>query len=71
MTRVLLAAAFCAALAACGTPAPAAPIAPAVTTPSAAPSATSATAPPLHQVHDPGQVTGTLTGPCRTTVGIT
>ena len=66
MTRALLAAAFCALLAACGTTTPtAAPIAPAVTTPSAAPPP-SASAPPLHQVHDPGHVTGTLTGPCHT-----
>ena len=69
MTRALLAAAFCALLAACGTTTPtAAPIAPAVTTPSAAPPP-SASAPPLHQVHDPGQVTGTITGPCHTSDG--
>jgi hypothetical protein len=66
VTRALTAAAFCAVLAACGTTTPAAPIAPAVTTPSAAPSAS---APPLHQIHDPGQVTGTLTGPCHTSDG--
>ena len=28
------------------------------------PASPSASAPALHQVHDPGQVTGTLTGPC-------
>jgi hypothetical protein len=30
------------------------------------PSSPSATAPAPHQAHDPGQVTGTLTGPCHT-----
>jgi hypothetical protein len=52
-------------------------LAPSVTTPTASsPSATtpiatspSATPPPPLQVHDPGQVTGTLTGPCHTQDG--
>lgn len=38
------------------------------TAPAASPSPTG-TAPALLQVHDPGQVTGTLTGPCHTSDG--
>jgi hypothetical protein len=67
---VLIALAACAAaVTSCGVPAgpvvpPPASLAPADASPSASPIATGQP-PALHQVSDPGQVTGTLTGPCH------
>ena len=49
---------------ACDTPSGSGPSAP--VTPTVAPSTASAAPPALNQVRDPGQVTGTLTGPCHT-----
>jgi hypothetical protein len=70
--RLLAAAALVLAATACGTPSGSGPTAPATTAvapTAAAPSPSTTSPPPLHQVHDPGQVTGTLTGPCHTTGG--
>ena len=62
MKRILAAAALVLAATACGAPSGSGPSAPVTT--AGAPSTPSAP-PPLNQVHDPGQVTGTLTGPCH------
>ena len=66
MTRLLALAAVAALCAAC-TAAPATTPAATSQAPTVAPTATQATPSPgaLRQVHDPGQVTGTLTGPCH------
>ena len=65
MKRILAATAALLALAACGTPPAAQHHAGGALSPPPAAASSPVPAPVLHQVHDPGQVTGTLTGPCH------
>lgn len=69
MRRIIVLACTLLALTACGTAATSVPPPPPTTLPASpppSPTATlSASPPPLRQVHDPGQVTGILTGPCK------